>query len=556
MTDFILSVMDKFKWFFRLLKVDYEKFRILLWAKLTVDNRQEKSIAPRSSNKKISNSMGMVVFIYAIMGIFAGILLLMMESVFVSMFFVFAIIMVMTAVALISDFTAVLLDTTDNIILLPRPIDSRTLLVARITHIVLYMLLITLSLSMATIVIGTMRFGPFFTVSFLISLVLTVLFVVFVSNVFYLLLMKISTESHFRDIILYFQIFMAAFAMGSYQILPRILGMEQVKNFTFSIQWWTYLLPPAWMAAPVEAAVAKEVNSTNLVLSLMGLFIPVISIFIVIRFLAPGFNRAIGRLGAGSSSQATAGKKLKESRSLPVIFSKLFAINPIERATFKLTWRISGRDRKFKLKTYPTFGYMMIIIFVLTVFNKGEILQALNSMPLTKKYIIFLYAGCILIPVAILQQRLSDNYEASWIYYGMPCSRPGLIQRGSLKALIVKFGFSLFFPLSIIVLLIWGFHVLDDILLAFLAMIFTSIVVAFTVRKDLPFSRKYGVGKEAQKGVAGFTMMLLPITLGLIHFGLTYVPHSLWIALPVLALIIAAAFKLYGGIKWETINSA
>jgi hypothetical protein len=556
MTDFILLVMDRLKWLFRFLKVDYEKFRSLLWAKLTVDNRQEKSIAPRKGNKEISNSMGMVVFIYAIMGIFAGILLLMMESVFVSMFFVFAIIMVMTAVALISDFTAVLLDTTDNIILLPRPVDSRTLVVARITHIVLYMLLITLSLSMATIVIGTMKFGPFFTLSFLISLVLTVLFVVFISNVFYLLLMKISSESHFRDIILYFQIFMAAFAMGSYQLLPRILGMEQVKNFTFAIQWWTYLLPPAWMAAPVEAAVAREVTSTNLVLSLMGLFIPVVSIFIVIRFLAPGFNRAIGRLGTADSSQAVPGQKLKESRSLPAFFSKLFAFNPIERATFKLTWRISGRDRKFKLKTYPTFGYMMIIIFVLTVFNKGEILQAINSMPLTKKYIIFLYAGCILIPVSILQQRLSDNYEASWIYYGMPCPRPGLILRGSLKALIVKFGFSLFFPLALIVLLIWGFHVLDDILLAFLSMIFSSIVVAFTVRRDLPFSRKYGVGKEAEKGVAGFAMMLVPITLGLVHFGLTYVPYALLIAIPVMALIITAAFKLYGGITWGTINPA
>ena len=45
MTEFVLKVLDLFKWLFRLLGVDYEKLRILLWAKLTVDNRQEKSMA-------------------------------------------------------------------------------------------------------------------------------------------------------------------------------------------------------------------------------------------------------------------------------------------------------------------------------------------------------------------------------------------------------------------------------------------------------------------------------------------------------------------------------
>jgi hypothetical protein len=204
--------MDQFKWLFRLLKVDYEKFRIILWTKLTDDNRQEKSIVQRKSKKEMSNSLGIVAFVYAFIGIMIGLMLLGIKDLFVSMVIVFAIIMVMTAVALISDFTSVLLDTTDNAILLPRPVDSRTLVVARLAHIVIYILLITLSLSAASIAIGTAKFGPVYTILFLLSLMLSVLFVVFVANVFYLLLMKISGGEHFRDIILYFQIFMAAFA--------------------------------------------------------------------------------------------------------------------------------------------------------------------------------------------------------------------------------------------------------------------------------------------------------------------------------------------------------
>jgi len=140
MTDIILKILDRFKWFFRLLGVDYEKFRILLWVKLTVDNRQEKSVVQRKSKKEMSNSMLRVTIIYAFMGIFLGVMLLGIKSVFTSMIFVFSMVMVMTAVALISDFTSVLLDTTDNAILLPRPIDSRTMAMARITHIVIYIL--------------------------------------------------------------------------------------------------------------------------------------------------------------------------------------------------------------------------------------------------------------------------------------------------------------------------------------------------------------------------------------------------------------------------------
>jgi len=206
----------------------------------------------------------------------------------------------------------VLLDTTDNAILLPRPVDSRTLVVARLAHIVVYIMLITLSLSAASIAIGTVKFGPVYTIVFLLSLMFSVLFVVFVANVFYLLLMKISGGEHFRDIILYFQIFMAAFAMGSYQLLPRLIEFNALKNFSFPIRWWnfsfpirwwTYLVPPAWMAAPIDVAVTGDLSSPKLILSLLGLFVPVVSVVVVIRFLAP-FSIVVAAFFPGQKIQA------------------------------------------------------------------------------------------------------------------------------------------------------------------------------------------------------------------------------------------------------------
>ena len=555
MTDFALKILDAFKWFFRWLGVDYEKFRALIWVKLTVDNRQEKSMVQRKGKKEMSNAMGWVVFIYAFMGIFLGVMLLGIQSLFSSMVFVFSMVMVMTAVALISDFTSVLLDTTDNAILMPRPIDSRTLATARITHIILYILMITLALTAASIVIGTIKFGPLYTVVFLFALFFAVLFVVFLANVFYLLLMKVSTEDHFRDVILYFQILMAAFAMGSYQLLPRLMEVDALKGFTLPIHWWTYLIPPAWMAAPIDIAVTGDFSLAKTVMSLTGIVIPIASVLVVIKYLAPGFSRALSQMESTSTVSEKVYAQVQKKGRLRKFFSKIFTSSPAERSVFQLSWILSSRDRKFKLRTYPTFGYMLIIAFIMSLYREGNILQNLQNLPNTEKFIIFLYIGCILIPIVVMQQRFSDQYEASWIYHSFPFSSPGDIQKGSLKAMVIKYGFSVFIPLAVFILLVWGPRVIDDIVLAFFNMIIASLVIGFTVRKDLPFSRKGITAAESQRGMTGVLLFLFPVSLGGLHYGLTLIPYAVPVALIFSAGIAFLAMKLYGQTTWKMIRS-
>lgn len=553
MTEYVLRILDLFKRLFRLLGVDYEKFRILLWVKLTVDNRQEKSMA-RSGKKEMSNSLAMIALVYIFIGIFIGVMLVWIQSVFAAMVFVFSVVMVMTAVALISDFTSVLLDTTDNSILLPRPIDSRTITIARITHIIIYILLITLSLTSSSLVIGTVKYGPAFSIVFLAALFFAVLFVVFLANVFYLLLMKISTEEHFRDIILYFQIFMAAFAMGSYQLLPRLMEMDALKGFTLPIRWWTFLIPPAWMAAPIEISVTGNFSGPMIGLTFLGLLIPGFSIVVVVRFLAPGFSQALSRLDISSQINKSEKISTENRRKLPDIFSQIFTANPSEKAAFQLSWKLSSRDRKFKLRTYPTFGYMLIIAFILSVYRSGDILQNIKALPLTEKHLIFLYIGCILIPIVVLALRFSDQFEASWIFRTLPFSSAGDIQKGSLKAMIIKYGVSVFLPLAFFVILVWGFRVVDDIILAFSNMIIASLLMSFPVRRDLPFSRSYTAAAERQKSLTGIILFIIPAAIGGVHYGLTLLPGGVPAAIVVSLFLAYVGMKSYGNTDWSLIR--
>jgi ABC-2 type transport system permease protein len=544
MTNFVLKILDLFRWAYRLLGIDYPTFRSLMWAKLTVDNRQEKAVAQRRGKKEISKSMLITMAVYAFIGIFIGLILIVVQSLFASLVFVFSGIMIMATVALISDFSSVLLDTTDNAILLPRPIDSRTLAVARIT----------LSLSLFAFIVGTIKYGPVFTLAFFTAMVLSVLFVVFLSNVFYFLLLKISDEEHLRDIILYFQIFMAAFAMASYQLLPRLMRADTMQQFTFPMEWWAAFIPPAWMAALVDMFVKGDWGGLHLILSGLGFAVSLICIILVVRILAPGFSLALTRMGLSHDSGHEKNGGPREKRSLISLLARAFVKDKGERGVFKLTWRLTGRDRKFKLRVYPTFGYILVIAFVFSVFSGDDKLQTLRTLGQTKKYFFFLYSACLILPSVMTSVRFSDHFEAAWIFQTLPFERPGLILRGSLKAMLVKFGGTVFVFFTLLVSLIWGPGVLDDAVLAAANLALTSLVFAFLKRNDLPFSKQYGLARDAQKGVAGFLLILFPAALGGIHFGLTYLPFGIPLGIMFSGTAVVLGMMILGNVTWKTIS--
>jgi hypothetical protein len=271
---------------------------------------------------------------------------------------------------------------------------------------------------------------------------------------------------------------------------------------------------------------------------------------IVIRYLAPGFNKALLTIEKAGPTQET---KIRKHR-LPLFFSSLVAPKPAERAAFQLVWWITGRDRKFKLKTYPTFGYTLAMAAFFTLSREGGVAKALLNLPNTKSYLVFLYFGCFLIPMTLMQIRLSDQHQAAWVFHSLPIARPGEIIRGGVKAMIVKFGGLIFILLSALTLFIWGWRVVDDIGLAMLNMVAMSYAIALLVKNDLPFAKAYGVAREARKGIAGFLFLIIPGILGLVHFGLTFVPYGALLALPFIAVLIWPLARILVSTRWEMVK--
>jgi len=199
---------------------------------------------------------------------------------------------------------------------------------------------------------------------------------------------------------------------------------------------------------------------------------------------------------------------------------------------------------------------MLIIGIVLTLLVDRDtpLLESLLNLPHTQKYLIFLYLGCILIPIVLLQQRFSDQFDASWIFHTLPFDKPGRIMKGALKAVLVKYGGTTFVVLALPVLLIWGPHTLDDIVLSFLNMILTSLIIAVTMVQDLPFSKKYVVARDAQRGIAGLLLSVLPAGAGAVHYGLTFVPYGTLAGIMVSLTAVMAGMSLYGRMSWDRIK--
>jgi ABC-2 type transport system permease protein len=536
----ILHVFDLFKWAFKLFKVDYQQLRLILLVKLTTDDRQKQS-----------NNILIIFVINVITGIFLGILVVFIKSLLVSMVLVHATIMLMVALSLISNFSRVLLDTTDNRVLNPRPIDSRTFFMARIAYISVYLFLITLGLSLVSMVAGTIKFGLLFLPAFIFTLFLNTLFIIFITNLFYIVLMRFSTMERLRDIILYFQIFISMMFMFAYIMVPKLLNISYLKELTFSITGWVYLMPPAWMGGTLDAIVNGNFQSTQVICIALAAVIPILSMFIVVKFLAPHFNRRLAQMEVSSATSRET-RTRTFFQTLDTFFSKLLSRNRTERAVFQMIWRIAARDRKFKLIVYPNLGFILFFFYQLVLAPYESFYEVLYVLPHTQKFIILLYISCVLIPLAIYQSTFNDSFKAAWVYRVLPFAEPGDILAGALKAIIMKFILP-FFIISAFILFIWGLPAVDDVLLGFLNVWFICIMVAFMSARFLPFSRKHIVNDPGIKKQR-FFLTLMIIILGIIHYSLTQFKYGVTVAIPLLFLLITFLLHKYKSIPWEMIK--
>jgi hypothetical protein len=233
--------------------IDMESLHAIVQTKLMMDKRRVyMQWKPRQQNEN-RNHLIMVMLVYGLFGVFIGAAIYTIPSFVLGMIIAHTYFIFMMAMTLVSDFSTVLLDTTDNQVILPRPVSSQTLFMARLLHILIYLLQFTISLALVPVVFTAFKYGLLTAIAMCFTALLSVLLAVFFTYLLYLLILRFSNEQKLRDIVTYFQIAVTVIFTVGLQILPRMIHL---LNFNFALHWYSYLLPPVWRSSRPESAAA------------------------------------------------------------------------------------------------------------------------------------------------------------------------------------------------------------------------------------------------------------------------------------------------------------
>ena len=483
MEDFFsLKILDLFRPLFEAFGVEYEKMRLIVNMKLTLDKRKNNS----SENK---NSLMQSVILYLIIGFVASRVIVMPLDIMTKMTVLFALIFVMLLTCFITDFSSVILDTYDRHIIGITDVKDITLNMAKIVHIIIYISIMSFSISAFSILMILMAYNIGFCLLFILCMILMDFLLIMMTSVIYYLLIKIFKGEKLKDVLNLFQIFMILVFSIIYYFITSSLSDIQI-NYTFSIKAYDLFIPFMWFASLFCVIFYGKIQTLYIIMAILGIIVPILSIFIYIK-LTPAFEKNLDKLEQVSYNE-------KDSKSKKSFVSKLankICKNNEEKSFFEFIYINLSRDREFKTRVYPTLasGIIMPLVLLIVTYDRSmSIMEYLKSLSTTNNFL-NIYLAVILLQNCILLLKYSKEYEASFIYDVLPISKKKNIYSAEFKVIIIKLFVPVFIIIGIPYLILFKAKFIVHLLIAFVSTIFISMGTFRANDKSLPFSEDYAV---------------------------------------------------------------
>ncbi len=538
--------------------VDTVQLYEILRVKLLMDERRPRAAfsnrrgtANKTAGKSKWGNIGLVI-----MGCLIGSVLFLFNMPMVGQVVYFSIFMVLMALTLISDFTTVLIDTRDQFIIAPRPVNDRTFAISRFMHITIYITKVALLQGLPGIIMVGFAEGLWAVPLFFIQIIEATLLSVLLVNLVYFILMRSVSAQRFKDIISYFQIAFSIIIFAVYYLVPRLISISVLQHANVLAHKWVYLLPPVWIASLNEILLhASRASLLIALLAVLGIVFPIAGIWFVAKVLAPGFNRKLAMVATSDgSSNSVANKQYKTDFRDKI--ANLLAPDPLENAGFKITWKLAARTREFKMKAFPAFAYVPIYFLYFALNGTGQTLaDKYERLQNSANYILLIYLTTIVLSSILQNVSNSGKYKSAWVYYALPVDKPGKILAGMYKAIIVLYFFPYCLVLSIAIVLIWGPQTINDIILAFTISTIYGMLMALFMVKGLPFSKPVVV-KARSRMVTSLLIMSFIVAIGFGHRFLIHWETLIWILIIPAMLGAWLMFHHYKQQSWDDIEMA
>ena len=515
---------------YRNMGVDIRHLKAILTAKLMMDDRRPSPIQQaqrRKSNKPVNAATLGIMFFTTIMGCVFLVSFAVGKDYITRFTIYFSFYIFVLASTLITDFTSVLIDVRDNMIILPKPINDKTFLLARLLHILIHVSKMVLPLSIPAMIYLGIKEGLAGVLPFIVLVIAVTFFTIFLINALYVFILKVTTPEKFKNIISYFQIFFAIFFYGGYQLVPRLISKAALANYTITSSSWAFLTPPYWFAGSWTFLRYLDTSFPLPIYFILSIAIPALSIWVVIKYFAPSFNQKLSMISGsdGDSAPAKANSRgiISTTSAYITQMSRWLTKEGAERMAFLQTWKITGRSRDFKMKVYPSLGYLVvyIVIMFLNTRNKISFSDIQNEVGSGKFIFIgIIYFSSFILVMALRQLVYSDKYKASWIYYITPVKTPGELISGAVKAMMVKFYFPMVALTSIAAISIIGPKVIPNLLLGMCNQVLITAIIAYLTIRDLPFSSQQSNASRGGTFIKGLFSMLIPMCIAVGHYFL------------------------------------
>ncbi|MEC3878939.1 hypothetical protein [Parapedobacter sp. 10938] len=504
MNKLILRILLLPTFLWKHLGVDLEKLRLILQVKLEMDKRRPMMAWLAGAKKKPSNTSFLQPVVMMLMGAMLLVYYFILDDAYVAGSFYFFSLMCVLALMLISEFSTILLDTRDQFIIVPRPVDDRTFSVSRILHIGILLLGLLTGIALPgliyAVVVNGIIAGALFVVQTIITGILTLLLV----NLFYLMMMKWLSAQRLKDTVSIFQVVFSVAIFSSYYLGPTLLRSEWVQQLRIESAPATWLLPPVWIAS-LQQLVMPPFSAGVVVLGTLAVLAPLIALWLVVRIFAAGFNDKLAAMAGGSDTAVTVAHGAAAKRSLGDRLGTLFSRGPLESAGFSLVWLITGRSREFKQKVYPSLGFVPVYFVFLFFVGRGDdagssggsLMDKLEQMREQGTFIVLFYLSIFTLMTVFQSISQSERFKAAWVYHAAPLHAPGELMAGVLKAVLAKFFYPYITLLIVIGIPLMGIGIINDALLAAGIGSIEALLIALFMTKAYPFSQpvKQGGGR-------------------------------------------------------------
>lgn len=546
MQDFrTLKLLDRFERIFHGFGIDYKIMRRILQVKLTMDSRRVPTIFSQNAKKKskeTSNQYIKSLWIYVLFSLFMIPFIFMGNHYLFNMSLFYGIFTFFVMTSMISDFSSVLLDIRDRNILFPKPVDRKTISMAKMVHVSIYLSFISIALVGIPLIVGLVKNGFLFFLVSVLNIILIDLFIVVLTALIYLFILRFFDGEKLKDIINYVQIGLSLGIMIGYQLLVRSF---EFINFTTSLKmhWWQVLVFPMWYGANTEMVMNGDFQPFSLLFSTLGVVMPLLSIWVYVKCI-PVFEQNLQKLAYHGKARENKRSKLKQ---------KLFRVicpSSEERAFFRFAGLMMKNERDFKLKVYPSLGFSIVIPF-LWIMNNFHL--NFDQLPTSKSYL-SIYFSLIIIPTIMVFLKYSGKYKGAWIYKAAPLKQLKPLFSGTIKAFVFNLYLPVYLLLSIFFIAFFGIRVLPDLIVIFINACTYAVICFMILKKAIPFSESFDQYNQNSNLAILIGLMLVVLIFAGLHYVSTLFPYGIYLYLAIAIIYLSTVWKLAFNITWVKIQ--